>query len=252
MVAETAIAQTVIIGVTKGDAFDYSYNLLWESTTPSATPPAEYVEMNNTQSFRLSITDVSGYLVSVETTLHFKNGTERTQNGTVDTYHQSISVPYGFLLIRANSNPNEKIYPDGSDAAINETVSRTYSNGEKETSHYVTEITGANRYEKTEIYFDRATGVALESYYENRETSGSYSTTIKETITLEGSGVTAAPLEFPLYVVVPVVIIVAAVFAILLVKRRRKPSAPKAEQDIDEDEEDEPEEEGNENQYGRW
>jgi hypothetical protein len=216
-VAGTVFAQTAIAGVTKGNTFDYDYNLLWESNDPKASPPAEYVDMNNTQWFRISIADVSAFLMRVETTLHLKNGTENTKTGSVNIDQQIIDVPFGFLLIRANTSPNEKIYPAGDYAAtINETVLRKYPNGERETSHYITENTRENTYEKTEIFFDRATGVAVESQYESRETSGSYVTTTKEIITIKSSNVWTVP-EFPAYA-----ILLILTFTSLLIMLYRK------------------------------
>jgi hypothetical protein len=188
--------------------------------------------MNNTQWFRLSITGVSGYLVRVETTLYFKDGTQTVKNGTVDTNYQAINVPYGFLLIRANANPNEKIYPSGSDAAINETVLRTYPNGEKETNHYITETTAANTHEKTEIFFERATGVAIESYFESRETSGPYETTIRETILLQDLTSSETP-DFTIYIVLIVAAVALVVILLLVVKKLRTRASPEQAEQYD-------------------
>jgi hypothetical protein len=222
----TAFAETAVVVVTKGNNFEYDYKLLWESTDPNANPPTEYVDLNSTQWFKISITDVSGSLIEIENTLHFKNGTENTQTGSVDVDNQIINVPYGFLLIRANSNPNEKIYPAGDYAAtINETVLRKYPNGERETSHYITENTRENTYEKTEIFFDRATGVAVESQYESRETSGSYVTTTKEIITIKISNVWTIP-EFPAYAIL-LILTFTSLFIVLYGKKLRQASTDK-------------------------
>jgi hypothetical protein len=219
-VAGTAFAQTAIAGVTKGSTFDYNYNLLWESNDPNADPPTEYVDLNNTQWFRISIADVSAFVIRVQTTLHYKDGTENTETGSVNIDQQTIDVPFGFLLIRANSNPNEKIYPAGDYAAtINETVLRTYPDGKRETSHYITENTRENTYEKTEIFFDRATGVAVESQYESRETSGSYVTTTKETITIKSSSIWTIP-EFPAGTVL-LILTFTSLFIVLYGKKLR-------------------------------
>jgi hypothetical protein len=219
-VAGTVFAQTATAGVTKGNTFDYDYNILWESNDPKASPPAEYVDLNYTQWFRISIADVGAFLITVQTTLHLKNGTENTKTGSVNVDEQTINVPFGFLLIRANSNPNEKIYPGGDYAAtINETVLRTYPNGQRQTSHYITETTKGNTYEKTETFFDRATGVAVESQYESRETSGSYITTTKETITIKSSNVWTIP-EFPTYAIL-LILTFTSLFIALYVKKLR-------------------------------
>jgi len=118
----TAFAQTTVIGVHPGNTFDYSYRLLWNSNDPTATVPAEYVDLNKTQSIRISIVSVSGSLVNVDIAKHFKNGTVTKQNGNLDVNSQVIEIPYGVLIIRAAANPNEKIYPVGGHATLGETT----------------------------------------------------------------------------------------------------------------------------------
>ena len=195
-IPETAFAQTVTVGVNAGNTLEYTYNLSWSSTDPTATIPPEYIELNNTQLIRITIKSVSGSLINMDITKHFKNGTESTQNGNTDVDTQLIDIPYSFLIIRANANPNETIYPSGGHATITETVVRTYEMGQRETNYYINEDTDEDTHEKVEIYFDRTTGVATEYYCEYRETSGSYVTTTKETVTLDSSILWTIP-EFP-------------------------------------------------------
>src|SRR3972149_7977838 len=176
----TAFAQTVTVGVSLGNILDYNYSLFWNSTDPTATVPPEYIELNNTQLIQINIKNVSGTLINMDITKHFRNGTETTQNGNIDVDKQIIDIPYGFLIIRANANPSEKIYPSGGHATITETILRTYAQGTRKTNHYISETTTTDTYEKMEIYFDKATGVSTEYYNELRETSDSYVTTAKE------------------------------------------------------------------------
>lgn len=213
-IAETALAQTVFVGVTEGHAFDYDYNLFWQSTDPAAVVPAEFVDFNKTQWIRITITDVSGFTISLAVTQHYKNGTENTQNGNIDINKQQINAPYGFLIIRANSSADEKIYPLGGHTTINETLLRTYSVGQRETSHSVFTKTEEGYYEKTEMFFDRATGAALEYQFETRETSGSYVSTIKETITIRSWIIP----EFPTFAIM--MLVVAGTPLILILRKK--------------------------------
>jgi hypothetical protein len=160
---------------------------------------------------------------------HFRNGTESTQNGNIDVDNQIIDIPYGFLIIRADANSNEKIYPSGGQATITETVIRTYEQGTRETNHYIREDTEEDTYEKVEIYFDKTTGVAAEYYYEFRETSNSYVTTTKETLTLDSSILWAIP-EFPTYAVLPFLIFASLLIALYGKKLRAHLLQTKAEQ----------------------
>jgi hypothetical protein len=222
----TALAQTVTVGVSSGNNLVYSYSLFWNSTDPTATIPPEYTELNNTQLIQITIKSVSGSLINMDIAKHFRNGTETTQNGNTDVDKQVIDIPYSFLIIRANANPNEKLYPSGGHATITETVLRTYEKGTRETNHYISESTTEDTYEKTEIYFDRTTGVATEYYYESRETSNSYVTTTKETVTLDSSILWTIP-EFPAYTIL-LILTFTLLFIVLYVKKLRATGTDKS------------------------
>jgi hypothetical protein len=218
-ISKDAFAQTTTVGVSPGNIFYYNYNLLWDSTDPTATTPAEYIELNKTQLIQIGIKSVSGSLINMDMTAHFRNGTENTQNGNIDVDKSIIDLPYGFLIIRANANQNEKIYPSGGHATITETIPRTYPNGTRQTNHYISESTTTDTYEKTEIYFDRITGVATEYYYELRETSNSYVTTTKETAILDSSILWIIP-EFPAYAILLILAFTSLAIALYVKKLR--------------------------------
>lgn len=215
----TALAQTVTVGVNPGNILEYNYSLFWNSTDPTATVPAEYVELNNTQLIQINIKSVSGSQINMDVTKHFKNGTQSTENGNIDVDKSIIDIPYGFLIIRANANADEKIYPSGGHATITETILRVYENGTRETNHYLSEDTDEDTYEKIEIYFDKTTGVVVEYYSELRETSDSYTTTTKETATLDSSILWTIP-EFPAYAIL-LILTFTSLFIALYAKRLR-------------------------------
>jgi hypothetical protein len=193
-ISKDAFAQTTTVGVSPGNIFYYNYNLLWDSTDPTATTPAEYIELNKTQLIQIGIKSVSGSLINMDMTAHF-------------------------LIIRANANQNEKIYPSGGHSTITETIPRTYPNGTRQTNHYISESTTTDTYEKTEIYFDRITGVATEYYYELRETSNSYVTTTKETAILDSSILWIIP-EFPAYAILLILAFTSLAIALYVKKLR--------------------------------
>ena len=180
----TAIAQTVVVGVDQGNTFEYAYNLSWHSTNPTATVPAAYLELNNTEFMKISVVNVTGSLINIDLTKHFKNGTETTQNGNIDVDTQLLDIPYSVLIIRAGTNPGEKIYPSGGHSTLNETSTRTYPIGKIETIRYISQETSDTSNETTEIFFDRANGVGVEYNWEGNQTSDSYMTTTKETLLL--------------------------------------------------------------------
>jgi hypothetical protein len=186
-----AYAQTATVGLSKGNIFTYDYSVTWTSTDPYQTMPSEVTRLNSIRSIKINITDISETTINTETTTYYKDGTEQKETGFVDVSSGNIRMDFGFLIVRSGMNPNEKIYPTGGDAKINELVQRTYPTGQRETMHKLEETTSNGYYEKTEFFFDRALGLAVSYTYESRETSGDYTTTITETLTNTNSDVWA-------------------------------------------------------------
>ena len=133
----TVHTQTAVVGVSPGNTFNYSYNLSWSSTDPTATIPPAYSELQNTQSIRINIVSVEGSSINIEMTKLYKDGTESTQNGNINVDTQLLELPYSIMIIRAGANTDEKIYPSGGHATLNETATKTYSIGTIETIRYV-------------------------------------------------------------------------------------------------------------------
>ena len=220
--AQSAFAQTAKVGVSAGNTFIYDYTLTWESTDPSATMPNEYVNLQNINSIKLNVVSVEGTLINVDSIKQFKDGTESSQNGNIDVNLQILEVPYSAMIIRADANPGEKVYPLGGRTTLDETESKTYSVGKIDTIRYISEITPQDEIQKTEIFYDRANGVGLEYNLETTQTSGSYVTTTKETL-LINSWVISQPSSTPnlmlLLIVIPIIVIVIVLLVVYLKRR---------------------------------
>ena len=209
-------AQTLTPGVTKGDVFSYTYIANWKSTDPNIPVPDVIANLNKTASFQITITDVSGTVVNAEVASTYRNGTTYTETGFVDVQSGSIHLPYGITIIAGNLNANDKIYPSSGDAIINNTVTRTYPSGDRPTNERIVETTSENHQDKTDIYYDKAKGIAVSSYYESVDTFGSETETFTETITNTNSQAWAVIPEFPstalllvLLLAVPVALVAA-------------------------------------------
>ena len=214
---QTALAQTATVGVNAGNTYNYSYTLTWESTDPAATMPSEIAQLKETQSIQLKIISVEGTLINLDSIRKFKNGTESIQNGNIDVNLQVLEVPYSRMIIRADANPGEKVYPLGGRPTLNETATKTYSIGQIETISYISTVTLISGSQKTEIYYDRANGVGLEYTLETQETSGPYLTTKKETLVLTSWVIP----EFPS---ITVLMILLLAIPIMLVAYKKKTS----------------------------
>ena len=252
MLLGATFAQTAAPGVSVGETFDYSYLVLWSSTNPTAQTPSDYIDLNKTQTIQLRITDISGSKISIEKTQTLKSGSQTVETGSVDINTGTIQISYGSLIVGANIQANALLYPSGGNAVVSSTAFRTYPSGQRETNYLISEINDQDYYEKVEIYFDKAKGVAVNYSYESRETIDGYTSTVKETLTNINSEVwtatnpdsTAIPSHptstqslFPtsgsqapiqpssdlvLIVVLVVVIIAVIVVALLLVRGRSR------------------------------
>ena len=160
------IAQTqTVVGVTQGNVFEYDMSTSFSSTSTS-TPPAELVELNQTEWLRVTVTGVSGSQILTQITTHYRNGTEISSDGSsdIETGEGSGGPPF----IGADLGKNDQINPSASEPwYINETVTRTYNDAPRETNHLRLEHTEESDTvgEFTQIYdyyFDKSTGVLVE------------------------------------------------------------------------------------------
>jgi hypothetical protein len=119
--------------------------------------------------------------------------------------------------VAGNLNANGKLYPNGGQATINQTLMLPYPNGERETNHYIVQTNSPNHTENTEIFFDKQKGVAVNAYYLSKDTFGSETETFTETITNTNTSTWAVP-EFTAFVV----LVVMAVASVLMIAAKKK------------------------------
>jgi hypothetical protein len=231
-------AQQAIPGVSQGDIFEYNYNATWNSTDPNALATTNVAKLLQTQSFQIQVISVTGTTVNGQVITRYKDGTTKTETGYVDIQSGSIHMPFGTLIIAGNLNAKEPIYTAWDQDTINETVTRTYQTGNRETNHRLVETTSANRYEKTEVYYDKIKGIVVSSYYESRDTYNSQTETFTETITNTNADVWAIASSgtasafgfngFDLLVVIVIIVIVSVLIILTLYLRHRKPKTRQA------------------------
>jgi hypothetical protein len=240
VVAQVSAQTQATVGVSQGNIFKYDTKGYWTSTNASATVPASWAELNQTEWYQATISSVTGTTVSIKTVQHFFNGTEIPQDQLIDV---GIGVGGSLLVYASNLQFGDKLYPSSSlPWTINETVQRTYGSGERATNHIEVRMNNLEDYvyRYTSLYFDRSTGILVDAYFEDVLTQTpdqTFSRTIKITESnvwtvpgtpSDGNGGNGGgggppwqlPLEWLVGIVVVVVVVVAA--ASLLVMRRRK------------------------------
>jgi hypothetical protein len=163
-------AAPVIPGVKVGDYFTYKLTGTSTLTDLNAVEPFDFGRYNGTDYFKVTISDVSGTWVSMNTEWHLQNGTTINQKNSIDLSNGNQTDTNGFWAIyTSNLNLNNKVRPTGGDGLIvNQTRPEIYANSTRERClTYIetafldtrdpTQSTWQNRI--TNIWFDRETGM---------------------------------------------------------------------------------------------
>lgn len=166
----TQSAQGLVPKVTAGDFFTYEVKGLWSSTDPNATISDSLLQLNMTEWYRVTITDVSGTEVSTHNVWRFTNGTELEENGKVDVETGLYSGGF-WAIYAADLRANDRTRVHGIDqSTINQTITRNYgAGGTRETNLLVitsqfSNVEDPSRIynENMTIYFDRQIGNLVE------------------------------------------------------------------------------------------
>ena len=212
-------------GVSPGNEFTYDFYVFWNSTNQTAIPPADLVDLNKTETIRITITQVSGSMVLMNITSRFENGTETPPSEDFVNILSGLSNKAFGLIVSPKLATNNVVYSYGTiNFTINDTMTRTYSFGVRETAHSSVNTTGVvgTVYAFDDLYFDRETGVMLEWYAEQVQTSSPNEKTavlwkIKE---FDLSTIATGP-DYWLLIVV-IVSVVAVLIAVIVFMRKRR------------------------------
>ena len=219
----TNSAQALLAGVTQGNEFTYEIMGLWQSVV-GATIPEDVLQLNNTDYYKVTVTNVVDANVAVHTIWRFKNGTRVEGDSEVDL--ETGIFTGGFWAIFApDLNTSDLIHPSGPDQiTVNETITRNYLNDGRDTNYVITSIwqpdpsdpTSSTYYtQKTEVYFDKQTGMLVELRDEATYNNPSRTVTIIWEIT--DSNVWTVP-EFPSVLIMPLLMIATLLIVIAIKK----------------------------------
>lgn len=164
-------------GLNVGDEFTYDIKGYWSSQDPDVTPSESFFELNMTDWFKVTVTEVSEEEVSINTTWLFNNGTEVKATSTINLKTGITYPSEGFWPVYApNLRAGDYVRPIGPDrSTINETQTRDYGAGVTRETNLVSvmqESYDANDptytrtlTEYTNTHFDRQTGMLVELRY---------------------------------------------------------------------------------------
>jgi len=248
-----ALAQTRVPGVKGGDTFTYSLVTHWTSDNASEPIPADFLGLNQTTKYTVSIGGIINqtivdathlWYLSNETnprpylyTVDLESGTPNDTSGTYPPLLENI--------VGANLKAGQLLHPSGNDlVTINQTINRDYASGSRPTN--VVELNGPIQnqttdsnnqtvlvtvgYQDVTYYLDQATGVlvtentTLQSIIPVKETASIIWTLTSTNLwdAKSASGLPMLEIAAIVAVVVIVVVVVVVVYRMRSKGRRRK------------------------------
>jgi len=177
-------APKVAVGVNVGDTFTYSIKGVVQLTGLNAVPSAGFDIYNQTDYYKVTVTNINGTNVSLDTTWRFLNGTELNRPQVIDISNGNKTDSNGFWgLYPANLKISDLLRPQGYDAkTVNNTYSYTYTSGARIRDFWfingefsdINDPTGSTlMYDYRNIYFDQTTGILVKlediQYFNNPE-----------------------------------------------------------------------------------
>jgi len=172
-----AVTGTWVPGVAKGDYFTYEMYGVFTSNRSNTTIAIPQFEYNNTQWVKINITNIEDSVIEQVYVLHFKNQSEteldfKTDvNPAIENNGSGQSVP----ICAANQGAGDIVPAAG--LIINETVSRSYAGGLRETNH----ANWSSSDDWGNCYFDKETGMLVEFHRTHRFTNSATDEVVEKT-----------------------------------------------------------------------
>jgi hypothetical protein len=226
--AELVLAQTAPVGVSKGNTFTYDVKGLWSSSNSSLSVGQNMLQLNETEYFKVTITDVNGSDVFMHTVWAFKNGTDFEIDSQINVA-TGIYNYYFWAVFPSNLDVGDRIHPYGPDQiTVNGTSTSYYNNTGRETNRFLVtgEFASTDNSSRTyndymTVHFDKQTGMLVELYDYKTYTNPAYSETtiwkITDTNAFTDSG-------FPTTILIVVIIVAGALVTLIaLIARKKRP-----------------------------
>jgi hypothetical protein len=191
--AQTGTSQTSI-GVKVGDEFTYSSQLSYVSGVPSESASAFYLQYDNLEWFKLTISNiVNNSFVDYSMVFHFNGGTESTSGPFRGGTFLDGREGGDFLVFPSGLVGGDSLYPfpaddDARSYIISEGVPVVYADGSRMTNHVAVADFG-HHLPKGDLYFDKETGMLVEYICLIPQSTDSAVAALSWTIKLTGSNV---------------------------------------------------------------
>lgn len=156
---KATLAETCTPGVAEGDYFCYEMYAVFTSSDPNAVIDVPEFEQNNTDWVQIDVTDVSGSVICQVYTVHFESKTDKFELKTDLDPNNSGSLTFsdlGVPICAANLEVGDTL--STVELTVEETLSRTYPSGDRETNY----VSWNSTLDYGDCYFDKKTGVLVE------------------------------------------------------------------------------------------
>jgi hypothetical protein len=158
-------AQTVSVGVSKGDKFTYLYAI--EGNRTDRYPWLAWMPDQNQSRWDITVTGVTGSNITYQRQVTLSNGTTYPlTTETVDVNTGSSSTDNLMIFVNANLNVGDSIYPNGFALQIESETAKNYENEQRQAMNFSFRTTA----ESFKAFSDRDTGVLIQltdTYYDN-------------------------------------------------------------------------------------
>lgn len=215
----TVSAVEYTVGVKAEDWVKYSdISVSWTGT---GTEPQYVTDAKQMDWMKVEVQSVSGTTVSMTTTVHYKNGTDKPQTVSYDVEGgQTGQTGFLFFIIGANLKKGDPVTSQPNAPTINDTVTRTYAGASRNVNVLdVTYSSGGYTYTMT-IYWDQITGVMLELLMRQPDVEYSIKATETNLWTADSLEMILGNLLYIMIIVVAIVVIIVGVFIV----KRKKPA----------------------------
>ncbi len=211
--AKATLAETCTPGVAEGDYFCYEMYAVFTSSDPNAVINVPEFEQNNTDWVQIDVTDVSGSVIYQVYTVHFENKTDKFELKTDLDPNNAGSLNFsdlGVPICVANLEVGDTL--STVELTVEETLSRTYPSGDRETNH----VFWSSTLDYGDCYFDKKTGVLVELNRTHLYVNPVTDEVIEKVdiVKMTDSSFWSVP-DFPIFLVPSSLIVVAALGAFL-------------------------------------
>lgn len=212
------------MGVKTGDWIKYGQiSVNW---TGNGTTPSYIIEEQKTDWAKLEVQNVIDTTVMFNATTRFNNDTQNSQTVSLDLNSSEMGSRF---LISANLTSGDPISTQPHSPTINQTTTRTYASASRNVNLLNITTTYQNQNTTLTIYFDQATGIAVEIYMKGPDFSNpnaTVETTIKATETNMWTPDLFGTLTNNIIYIIAGTITIATIIIVAITLRKKKPPTP--------------------------